>query len=67
MPIAQMCRFAELARAGDGTVAQRIALLEEHARGVEAQFELLRRQQRNLRGKIAYYRRVAAGPSTRRV
>ncbi|MFJ6194977.1 MerR family transcriptional regulator [Micromonospora sp. NPDC092111] len=57
MPIAQMCRFAELARAGAGTVAERTALLEEHARSVEAQLELLLRQQRNLHGKIAFYRR----------
>lgn len=60
MPIAQMCRFAELARAGGSTVAERTTLLEEHARGVETQIELLLRQQRNLHEKIAYYRRELA-------
>jgi DNA-binding transcriptional MerR regulator len=63
MPIAQMCRFAELVRAGDSTVAERAALLEEHARGVETQLELLLRQQRHLHDKIAYYRRGSA-PTT---
>ncbi|MEV6522379.1 MerR family transcriptional regulator [Longispora sp. NPDC051575] len=60
MPIARMCRFAELARAGADTVAERTGLLEEHARGVEAQLELLLRQQRNLNDKIAFYRRQLA-------
>jgi DNA-binding transcriptional MerR regulator len=59
MPIAQMCCFAELARAGDGTIAERTALLEEHSRVVETQLELLLRQQHNLHNKIAYYRRFA--------
>jgi len=60
MPIAQMYRFAELARAGDSTVAEQAALLEEHARGVERELELLLRQQQHLHGKIAYYRRKVA-------
>jgi DNA-binding transcriptional MerR regulator len=65
MPIAQMCRFAELTRAGDGTAAERIALLEEHARDVETRLELLLHQQRHLNGKIAFYRRefAQAGPA----
>ncbi|GIG63333.1 MerR family transcriptional regulator [Longispora fulva] len=59
MPIARMCRFAELARADTGSLAERIALLEEHAVGVAAQLDLLLRQQRNLQDKIAFYRRQA--------
>ena len=35
MPIAQMRRYAELAREGDGTIAERMALLVEHDEQVE--------------------------------
>ena len=60
MPIAQMCRFAELVRSGDITITERVELLEEHARGVETQLELLLRQQQHLHDKIAYYQRELA-------
>lgn len=60
MPIARMCRFAELVRAGEGTIPERVSLLTEHERGVETQLELLLRQQQHLRDKIAYYRRELA-------
>jgi DNA-binding transcriptional MerR regulator len=55
MPINQMCRFAELARTGDQTIADRVTLLREHAAAVEEQMELLDRQFRHLREKIRYY------------
>jgi hypothetical protein len=51
-----MLRYAELARGGDGTLAERVALLEEHDLAVEEQVALLRSQQEHIRGKIAYYR-----------
>jgi DNA-binding transcriptional MerR regulator len=56
MPIQRMLRYAELARGGDGTLAERVALLEEHDLAVEEQVALLRSQQEHIRGKIAYYR-----------
>lgn len=59
MPIARMLRYAELARAGDVTIAERVALLEEHDRAVEEQVRNLRAQQRHLRDKIAWYRSVS--------
>ena len=57
MPIARMREFAELAR-DDATIAERIALLEEHDRDVEERIALLERQRDHIRGKIAYYRSV---------
>lgn len=58
MPIAGMLRFTELARAGDATVAERLAVLEEHDARVEAQIAHLRRQQGHIRRKIGHYRSV---------
>ncbi|MFI6479476.1 MerR family transcriptional regulator [Nonomuraea sp. NPDC050663] len=58
MPIAEMLRFAELVRAGDHTIADRIKLLEEHDRRVEEQIAQQRAQQRYIRTKISYYRSV---------
>ena len=59
MPIAGMQHYAELCRAGDGTLAQRIALLAEHDAAVEQQIRDLRAQQRHIRDKIAWYRSQA--------
>jgi DNA-binding transcriptional MerR regulator len=56
MPIAQMQSFAELTREGDGTVADRLALLEEHDASVEAEMARLIAQRRKIQDKIAYYR-----------
>ncbi|MEV0586218.1 MerR family transcriptional regulator [Nonomuraea sp. NPDC050310] len=56
MPIAEMLRFAELVRSGDHTFADRIALLEEHDRRVEAQVATLRSRQDYIQRKISYYR-----------
>ncbi|GAB4059770.1 MerR family transcriptional regulator [Catellatospora paridis] len=60
MPINQMCRFAELARTGDRTVADRVELLRAHAEAVEEQMALLERQYGHLREKIRYYERELA-------
>ena len=57
MPIARMREFAELTR-DEGTIAERIALLEEHDRDVEERIATLQRQREHIRGKIAYYRSV---------
>lgn len=60
MPIAEMLRFAELTRAGDHTIPDRIALLEAHDRNVEAQIVNLREKQGAIQRKIGYYRDVVA-------
>jgi DNA-binding transcriptional MerR regulator len=56
MPIAQMLRFAELARGSDETVAERLALLETHDRKIEEQIAGLRVHQKQIRQKILIYR-----------
>ena len=56
MPIAVMLRYARLARGGDDTVAERVALLEEHDRAIEEQIAGLRAEQRHIRDKIEWYR-----------
>ncbi|GGP00975.1 MerR family transcriptional regulator [Nonomuraea glycinis] len=58
MPIAEMLRFAELVRAGDHTIADRIKLLEEHDRRVEGQIDNLIERKRYVSNKISYYRSV---------
>ena len=55
MPIQRMREYAELSR-DNSTVPERIALLEEHDREVEARIAELRAQRDHIRGKIAYYR-----------
>jgi DNA-binding transcriptional MerR regulator len=57
MPIARMREFAEICR-DDETIADRIALLEQHDREVEERIATLAAQREHLRGKIAYYRSV---------
>ncbi|MEV4812943.1 MerR family transcriptional regulator [Micromonospora avicenniae] len=59
MPIAQMCRYADLAREGEHTAGERKALLEEHATRVEEQMRLLQHQYDHLREKIRYYEGLA--------
>ena len=56
MPIAQMRRYAELCRSGEGTFTERIELLDEHDRAVDEQIRVLRAQQQHVREKIAWYR-----------
>ncbi|MBB2911383.1 DNA-binding transcriptional MerR regulator [Streptosporangium becharense] len=56
MPIAEMLRFAELTRAGDHTVRDRIALLEAHDLRVRGQVDNLLERQRAIRNKIDHYR-----------
>lgn len=59
MPIAGMLRYAELCRGGEGTLAERIALLADHDHAVEQQIRDLRAQQRHIRDKITWYRSQA--------
>src|SRR5580692_6232788 len=56
MPIAQMCRYAELARCGQPTLADRLALLIEHDRQVRERIAALQAEHAHLREKINWYR-----------
>lgn len=57
-PIAQMCRYAELAREDEHTADERRKLLQQHATRVEEQMLLLSRQYEHLREKIRFYERL---------
>jgi len=59
MPIEQMCRFAELVRSGDHTMAERVRLLEAHRKAVDERIADFEAKRRYLLGKIDYYRSVA--------
>jgi len=56
MPIARMRRYAELARAGEPTMAERLRLLTEHDRQVGEQVAVLQAQRQHLQEKIGWYR-----------
>jgi DNA-binding transcriptional MerR regulator len=56
MPIAQMRRYAGLARCGDATLVERMNLLTEHELTVQGKIALLQAQQEHLREKIDWYR-----------
>jgi|tagenome__1003787_1003787.scaffolds.fasta_scaffold20899427_2 DNA-binding transcriptional MerR regulator len=58
MPIQRMVRFAELARGGEETIPERITVLQEHDREVDAKIAQLRDEQEHIRGKIDYYQGV---------
>ncbi|HEX3960509.1 MAG TPA: MerR family transcriptional regulator [Trebonia sp.] len=57
MPIATMRRYASLARDGECTHAERLALLREHAAEVAARIVALREQEEHLHDKIGWYER----------
>jgi DNA-binding transcriptional MerR regulator len=57
MPIQRMVRYAELARGGEETVAERLEVLREHDRDIDEKIALLRVEQEHIRAKIDYYRR----------
>lgn len=58
MPIQRMVRFAELARGGEETIPERVTVLQEHDREVDAKIAQLRDEQEHIRGKIDYYQGV---------
>jgi len=58
MPIARMQRYAELCR-DDSTIAERVALLEEHDREAAERIAQLETQRAQIREKISWYRTVA--------
>ena len=57
MPIAQMCRYADLARGGEATFAERLGLLTEHDAAVQERIAVLQAQREHLQEKIGWYRR----------
>lgn len=61
MPIAEMRSYAELVKADDRDVTQRLSALEAHDARVEHRLAELLSQRAHLREKIAYYRSLAAG------
>jgi len=56
MPIARMRRYAELARGGEPTMAERLTLLIEHDDQVRARIAALEAERSHLREKIGWYR-----------
>jgi DNA-binding transcriptional MerR regulator len=56
MPIAQMRRYAQLARGGQATLAERLILLTEHDTRVQQRIALLQAQREHLQEKIDWYR-----------
>ena len=55
MPIARMRRYAELARAGESTMVERMRLLTEHDAQVGERIAALEAQRQHLREKIGWY------------
>ncbi|HEY9311163.1 MerR family transcriptional regulator [Williamsia sp.] len=63
MSISRMRQYAELRAQGTGTVADRLALLQEHQKVLREQIATLRRHERALETKIAIYRHDLAEQS----
>ncbi len=59
MPVEQMHRFATLARDGDHTIPERIAILQAHKVAVDARMDDLAAKRDYILGKIDYYKSVA--------
>ena len=57
MPIARMHRYAELARKGEPTLAERLRLLTDHESQVTERIAVLQTQRQHLQEKIDWYRR----------
>ena len=69
MPVAELAEYARLVRAGAGNEEERIALMEAHARSLDAQIEELIACRAVIGGKIDSYCETlsAIGVSTERV
>ena len=65
MPIAQMRRYAELARGGEPTLADRLALLIEHDAQVRERIAALQAEHEHLQEKINWYRAEVAAADGR--
>jgi DNA-binding transcriptional MerR regulator len=64
MPIAQLRRYGELSL-DESTLAERVALLEEHERACRAAIDELHAQQARLREKLDWYRAEMAAHGQR--
>ncbi|QVQ51765.1 MerR family transcriptional regulator [Spiractinospora alimapuensis] len=60
MPIARLRTFAELVRAGDQTIEERVRLLGDHDEQLSHRIDELQERQAAIRHKIDYYREVLA-------
>ena len=60
MPIRDMLRFVQLTRAGDGTIGNRVDLLEAHRDALAERLDLLRRHFEAIEHKIKIYRDMLA-------
>jgi len=58
-----MRRFAELARGGEATFAERLNLLTEHDRAVQDRIAMLQAQRAHLQEKIAWYHHQMPAPA----
>ena len=58
MPISKMKQYADLQRQSDDTLAERLALLEEHRREVKKRIQELERNLAVIEHKIGYYSEV---------
>jgi DNA-binding transcriptional MerR regulator len=56
MPIARMRHYAELAREGEPTLAERLRLLTEHDAQISERVAMLQAQRQHLQEKIQWYR-----------
>ncbi|WP_430867934.1 MerR family transcriptional regulator [Demequina aurantiaca] len=65
MPVAVMARYSDLVRAGAGNEAERIELMEAHARALDAQIEELLVCRDVINGKVRAYREHLAGGAYR--
>jgi DNA-binding transcriptional MerR regulator len=59
MPIRRVREYAELVRAGAGTEAERLEILETHRREVLAHLDETRRNLEAIERKVRYYREAA--------
>ena len=60
MPIADMLRFVEMTRGGDGTIRDRVELLEHHREELRARLEMLTRNLAAIDTKVSIYRGILA-------
>ena len=64
MPIRDMQRFVELTRAGEGTIPQRVVVLEAHRDALAEQLALLNRHFAAIEIKIGVYRALLGNVET---
>ncbi|PFG34642.1 MerR family transcriptional regulator [Sanguibacter antarcticus] len=67
MPVAEMARYSALVRAGDGNEAERIALMQEHARSLDEQIAELEACRDVITDKIHMYQGALASGARRPV